>query len=148
MTLAPEGGDLRQAMKASLSVQQELTLSFLRYRQYELVPFQIGWKLGQLNGHRSDRPRRPLPAYGHSPVRRPDLSLEGACGTFGYRGIALPDDDALVALAHEEAEVTHGCTRCESDGVPLTRRRQPGDAALDPAEGPRVPDVVEAAYVI
>jgi hypothetical protein len=124
------------------SVHEELPLALFRHRQHQLFSFDIGRKVRDLNGHRANRPCIAVAADGSRSVRRLDLGPERPLGAFH-------DVGSIAGLAEEAAELEDHerelCTGRFADGrddrIPLPRRREAGDAALDPAEGPRVSDL-------
>jgi hypothetical protein len=126
-------------------VDQELSLAFFGHGQHQLLSFDIGRKVRHLNGHRADGPGVSVAANGGCAVRRPDLRRERPFG-------ALHDVWSVPGLAEETARLEDDERELRSgrladgrdDGVPFARRSQAGDAALDPAEGPRVANLVFA----
>jgi len=127
------------------SIHEELALALFRHRQHQLVPFDIGRKVCDLNGHRADTPGVALVADGCCAVRRLDLAPERPFGALhDIGGVARLAEEAAALEDHERELRAGRFADGRNDRIPLPRRRQTGDAALDPAEGPRVANLVLA----
>jgi hypothetical protein len=67
--------------------------------------------------------------------------FERGCGALGRLAAPLEDDD-VFGRADERALVLRGLTGRGRDGVPFARARDARDARLDPAERPRIAQIV------
>jgi hypothetical protein len=127
------------------SVHEELALALFRHRQHQLVPFDIGRKVCDLNGHRAHGPGVAMAPDGGCAIRRRKLGSDGSLGALDdVRRIADLGEEA-AGLEDHECEL-RACRFADGrdDRIPLTRRRQARDPALDPAEGPWVANLVLA----
>jgi hypothetical protein len=120
-------------------VHEQLRLS-VSHRQHDFLALLIGRELGKLNANGSDRPDGAFTAQAHGAVGRLDEPVERRLEARDRRFVPAlvnrrvrANEDALLAC-----NVAFG--RC--DDVPLTGAREAGDARLDPAERPRVGDLV------
>jgi hypothetical protein len=130
------------------SVDQQLAFALFGHRQHQLFPLDIGRKIRHLNGHRADRPGIALAADCGGPVRRGDFSGQRLLGTSHNFGRISRLAQGAAGLEEHEGELRAGhFADGRNDCIPLPQRRQAGDAALDPAEGARVPDLVFAQAI-
>jgi hypothetical protein len=125
------------------SVHEELALALFSHRQHQLVPFDIGRKVGDLNGHRADGPGVAVAPDSGCAIRRRKLGSDRFLGALHDVGsVASLGEEAAGLEDHERELPASRFADGRDDRIPLTRRRQAGNAALDPAEGPWVADLV------
>jgi hypothetical protein len=135
----------RETGDGGTPVDQELSLAFFGHGQHQLSPFDIGWKVRDLNGHCSDRPGIALAADGGCAIGRLDLGAERALSALGDGGSIAGLGEEAAGLEDDEGELGTGyLANSRDDRIPFPRRGQAGDTALDPAEGPRVANLVFA----
>jgi hypothetical protein len=124
-------------------VHEELALALFSHRQHQLVPFDIGRKVCDLNGHRADSPGVAVAPDGGCAIRRRELGSDRSRGALHDVGSIAGLGEEAVGLEDHERELPAGrFADGRDDRIPLTRRRQAGNAALDPPEGPWVADLV------
>jgi hypothetical protein len=135
----------RETGDGGTPVDQELSLAFFGHGQHQLLPFDIGRKVRHLNGHRADGPGVAVAADRGRAVRRLDLRRERPFGALDDVGSVAGLAVEAAGLEDDECELRSGrFADGRNDRVPLARRSEAGDAALDPAEGPRVANLVFA----
>jgi hypothetical protein len=140
-----EALERREIADGGPSVDQQLAFSLFSHRQHQLSPFDIGRKVCDLNGHRSDRPGIALAADGGCAVGRLDLGAQRVLSALGHIGSIAGLGEEAAGLEDDEGELGAGYLANSRDNrIPLPRRRQSGDTALDPSEGPRVANLVFA----
>ena len=126
-------------------VHQQLAFPLFGHGQHQLSPFDIGWKVRDLNGDCADRPGIALAADGGCAIGRLDLGPERVLSALGDGGSIAGLGEEAAGLEDDEGELGAGYLANSRDNrIPFPRRRQSGDTALDPAEGPRVANLVFA----
>jgi hypothetical protein len=137
------GGPLQSIdpLLRGLPVDLERALPCVGDGQHQLLPLRIGRELCDLDGDGSDGPCVALAPPGNRSVRRGDVLFERGRGALGRLAAPLEDDD-VFGRANERAFVPGDiASRCR-DGIPFAGARDARDARLDPAERPRIAQIV------
>ena len=128
-------------MLRGLPVDLERALPSVGDCEHQLLPLGIGRELRDLDGDGSDSPGVALSPPGNRSVRRVDVLFERRCSALGRLAAPIEDDD-VFGSADERALVPGAFAGRGRDGVPFARARDARDARLDPAERPRIAQVV------